>query len=380
MNVMEKLSKLFKPRNDGKVQFWEVEVDEGRYRTRHGIEGGKVTTANWTICQPKNVGKANETTAEEQAEREAKALHTQKLEKGYTESMEEASKGEKLIFTPMLAKNYKDREKHLNFDSQTYCVQPKLDGIRCVVNKDGMFSRNGKTFTSCPHIFDKLKPVFDKYPDFIFDGELYADKFKNDFNKICKLAKRTNLKPEDLEATKENLQYWLYDCCTEDASMGFSSRFGLLKQIILAFNLIEDDSPIKLTETKTIKDKQEVDTYFDQFISEGYEGLMFRDSQSAYEQKRSNGLLKKKEFQTDEYEIISVEEGVGNRAGTAGYMWLTNGKDKFKSNIKGNFEWLSELLKNKDVVVGRMATVRYANLTPDGIPRFGFVIGIRDYE
>ena len=37
-------------------------------------------------------------------------------------------------------------------------------------------------------------------------------------------------------------------------------------------------------------------------------------------------------------------------------------------------------LKNKDKYIGKRATIRYFQLTPDGIPRFPYAVGFRDYE
>jgi hypothetical protein len=38
------------------------------------------------------------------------------------------------------------------------------------------------------------------------------------------------------------------------------------------------------------------------------------------------------------------------------------------------------LLIDKAELVGKIVTVKYFCLTPDGIPRFPFVIAVRDYE
>ena len=38
------------------------------------------------------------------------------------------------------------------------------------------------------------------------------------------------------------------------------------------------------------------------------------------------------------------------------------------------------LLEQADELIGKEATVKYFNLTPDGVPRFPYVIAIRDYE
>ena len=112
----------------------------------------------------------------------------------------------------------------------------------------------------------------------------------------------------------------------------------------------------------------------------GYEGQMVR-LDSIYENKRSKSLLKRKEFRDEEFQILDVIEGDGNKSGMAASMLLCNDRDqKFNSNIKGDRTYLRELLKNKDSLIGKRATVKYFNLTPDGIPRFPYVIAIRDYE
>ena len=100
-----------------------------------------------------------------------------------------------------------------------------------------------------------------------------------------------------------------------------------------------------------------------------------------YENKRSKTLLKRKEFQDGEYTILGWKEGVGNRAGTIGHFkFETEGGAEFSSNVKGNFEYLADLLKQADELIGKSATIKYFSLTPDGVPRFPYVIAIRDYE
>jgi hypothetical protein len=49
---------------------------------------------------------------------------------------------------------------------------------------------------------------------------------------------------------------------------------------------------------------------------------------------------------------------------------------RFKSNVKCSWEEGSQLLKDKNNLIGKTATVKYFNLTPDGIPRFPYVINI----
>jgi DNA ligase-1 len=116
---------------------------------------------------------------------------------------------------------------------------------------------------------------------------------------------------------------------------------------------------------------------YEKYVDEGYEGQMVR-TDGPYENKRSKYLLKRKEFQDSEFKILDIVEGVGNKSGMAGNMVFKNHKGiEFHSNIKGTRLYLKELLKNKNKLIGKTATVKYFNLTPeDEIPRFPYVINI----
>ena len=86
------------------------------------------------------------------------------------------------MIKPMLA--YKVDKKPVDWSEKVF-MQPKLDGVRCVISKDGAFSRTGKPWLNIDHILSDLKPVFKRYPDLILDGELYNHDLKSDFEKIA---------------------------------------------------------------------------------------------------------------------------------------------------------------------------------------------------
>jgi hypothetical protein len=81
---------IYKRTSTGAVQIWygELDRDNGRYRTSSGQQSGKITTSEWTQCQPKNVGRANATSAGEQAECELEAMYEKRLAREYHESIE----------------------------------------------------------------------------------------------------------------------------------------------------------------------------------------------------------------------------------------------------------------------------------------------------
>jgi DNA ligase-1 len=109
-------------------------------------------------------------------------------------------------------------------------------------------------------------------------------------------------------------------------------------------------------------------------LEKGFEGLMLNTYDGEYENKRSKNILKYKKFQDNEYEIIDIVEGCGNRTGMFGYAVLKIEDKTFRANARGNEDFYKNLLKDKNKYIGKKATVRYQNLTPEGIPRFPVIV------
>jgi DNA ligase-1 len=362
-----KLETIYKKTKTGATQEWTIEVVGNKYRTHSGQVGGIITTNEWTIVYGKNEGKVNATTDSEQCMKEAVAKRTKKLESGYFENIKHINKQQ--YFEPMLASKWEDSKNKITYPIFS---QPKLDGIRCIVTKDGMFSRNGKPIISAPHIRESLSEVFDVYPDMILDGELYADKFANDFNKIVSLVKKSKPTDADLKESKKNIQYWIYDL--PDNNIQFGDRCDRLHNLFNTFDSFSKHC-IEVETTLCMSEDAVMDLY-EGYVDAGFEGQMLRLN-GKYENKRSKNLMKHKSFIDEEYTIKGIVEGEGNRTGTAGYMVFETADGKpFKSNVKGTWEETAEMLKNKKKLIGKQATIKYFNLTPDGIPRFPYVINI----
>jgi DNA ligase-1 len=359
-----KLETIYKSTKGGKVQEWTIEVVGNKYRTISGQTDGKKVTNEWTIVYGKNEGRANATTDKEQCMKEAIAKRTKKLESGYFENIKHIHKQQ--YFEPMLAAKWEDSKDKIQYPIYS---QPKLDGIRCILTKDGMFSRNGKEIISAPHIRKALDKLFKYEPDLILDGELYADKYANDFNAIVSLVKKTKPTDTDLKQSEKNIEYHVYDIPSVDDT--FKERCIELDEIALDF-----PKCVKQVETHIVNNEGEVTEWYEDYVGRGYEGQMLR-TDGVYENKRSKNLLKHKSFVDEEYEIVDVCEGEGNRTGTVGYMVFETADGKtFKSNVKGSFNEVKEMWKNRKQLIGKEATVKYFNLTPDGIPRFPYVINI----
>lgn len=351
---------LYKYTTRNQVQQWQIFVDGDRFYTQEGLTGGTITQSAPTVCVGKNTGKANATSPEEQAIKEAKAKWDKKVAGGYNEVLSDEAK----FFAPMLAQELSKYTKLL-FTVPTF-IQPKLDGVRAINQNNTLTSRNGKPFITCPHLYQ------DQH---IFDGELYNHEYHNDFNRIISLVKRGSPTDEELAETKEKVQYWVYDLPSHDGV--FSERYDALVR------LQRPSSAFVLVPTYQVHSIEEIENYHIQFLAEGYEGSMIRLDRGGYENKRSKQLLKKKDFIDEEFLIIGAEEGVGSRAGTVGAFVLQHDTDPdktFNSNVKGEFSYVAELWRDRDKYINTKATVKYFNRTPiqeDGsgdLPRFPYIV------
>ncbi len=358
----------------GAILEWDIVVIEDGYYTITGQQGGKKITSSITKCVPKNSGKKNATTAEQQAIAEAEAKWKKKIKSGYWESAKDIDKSG--FYQCQLAHKWEDHKDDVDWTNGVY-VSPKMDGLRCIITKAGAYSRNGNPFVAFPHILRELEPLFQKYPDLILDGEVYTHKFRDNFNKIISLAKKSKPTPEDIVESEQHLEYWIFDC--PSCPGGYHERYSWLHDVILKnyFN----NKWIKLCIHKIMRSPSDLEKQLTYYLENGFEGLMVNVYDGVYEQKRSKNILKYKLFQDCEAEIIDIIEGTGNRSGMFGnaILKLSNGK-VFDSSARGNQDFYRRLLKEKAELIGKQATVRFQNYTPDGKPRFGVIHSIRDYE
>jgi ATP-dependent DNA ligase len=369
---MSQLGKtLYKRSTAGKLLEWSVFVEGDSFYGVHGqVDGQKVSDAP-TVCTPKNVGRSNETTAEEQALLEAKAKYDKKISiNNYCENKADADKKK---FTVTLAHRF-DKFKHKL--PELVFASPKLDGIRCYITKDGAFSRNGKRFVSTKFIEEDLKEFFEGDPEAILDGELYNHDYKDNFPELVALIKREkNFTAEQWSRIEKDLEFHVFDIYfPESPNAMFMGRFQILD------SNFQDEKRIKPVEQRMIRKEDYKETY-SEYMNGGYEGMMLRDPKSIYEMKRSYKLLKVKEFDDAEFEVVDILEGQGNRAGMAGKLVvsLPNG-ETCESGLRGNQAYFTQLLAKKKETIGKKATINYFGYTPDGKLRFPVCVAIRDYE
>jgi len=367
---MKTFKTLYRQASTGRVVQWTISVKKNEVITEYGLVDGKLQTTTDIVKEGKNIGRSNETTPEGQALLQAEQNFEAKLKEGYVEDKKLAASTKNTLdaVEPMLAHPIEKKEKYVTYPA---LAQPKLDGLRCIaIMKKGkvkLFSRTQKEYTTLPHLVEEIERQFKDYPDIILDGELYNHKLKKDFNKITSVIKR-----DEIHENHTIIQYHIYDVV---APGDYPTRIQPL-----AYSL-EGSKYLLRVETVPISSRDELEQYQANCVERGYEGCMYRSIEGLYEHKRSPYLLKVKTFQDAEYLIVDVEEGKGKLMGRVGafYCELNDGsKRRFKASPAVDLETKKEMWENHKTYIGKWATIKYQNLTPDNCPRFPIFKAVRD--
>ena len=370
----EVFPEIYKKDSTGKIRTWCMELDGNKHRTIAGVQGGNLVTSKWTVAVGKNIGKANETSDDEQALNEIEALYIKKLSVDYHESIDDIQVAK--TFKPMLATEYSKRKDKIDWVNDRVLMNPKLDGIRCIATKDGLFSRNGKEIVSSPHIAKELEDFFEMYPEIVLDGELYNHDLKDDFNKIVSLVRKTKPTKNDLTETAQLVEYHIYDIAAGPISE--QNYFERSQELDVLFTLRGYPmNKLKLVPTSIVRSEQECEIMHAEYLSEGYEGSMVRLPAPYELGKRSNSLIKYKNFDDQEFRVIGFEEGVGNFVGLPKVILieLPDGSSA-KATMTGTRESLAEIKENFDDYINKAATVQFFGWTKDGQLRFPIVKAI----
>ena len=278
---------------------------------------------------------------------------------------------------PMLA--YPVSKKPIDYSKPVF-IQPKLDGVRCLIQTDPYkikvvaYSRTGKVWKNIDHILNELIPFFSHHPNVILDGELYNHDLRDNFEKIISLVRKTKPTDEDrLEASKKT-QFHCYDII--DENMAFVERMAFIYKNVPQSYCIEHVTTTRVATESSAK------VFHQENLDNGYEGSIVRTNDT-YHCNRSHNLRKFKDFSDAEAYIVGYEEGKGKRVGTLG-KFIMQDEDGNKFGCppgKGyNYKEMKDMLDNIHKYMGQTATFTYFERTKKGSYRHPLFKTIRDYE
>ncbi len=281
---------------------------------------------------------------------------------------------------PMLA--YPVSAKPIDYNKPTF-IQPKLDGVRCVIQYERRaqpredvvvaYSRTGKEWKNINHILAQLKPFFQKYPNVILDGELYNHDFKDDFEQIISMVRKTKPTPEARVKSAENVQFHCYDII--DEKLPFDQRIEFVNESLM---LLGDS--IYTVDTDWIDSEIEAKVKHQTNLNYGYEGSIVRTN-DVYKCGRSWNLRKFKDFHDAEAMLIDWVEGKGKRRGTIGkFKAVDEDGNVFGMPVMDKFKYLQENFEEMKTWLGKTATFTYFERTKADSYRHPLFKCIRNYE
>lgn len=247
-------------------------------------------------------------------------------------------------------------------------VEPKLDGIRLVSRVESgvctMKSRAGKTITNFD---DTIGKVLSTFPDGVYDGEVLDDDF---------IALMRQVHRKEANVTQSYLTLFdvvpLAEWDQQKGITKFKDRRKMLEQILTN----NDNSFVRLGEQVELRNNQsDVRTYHDQCFARGFEGAMAKDPDSPYCFGRGDAVLKIKDTLESDCPVVGFQEGEGKYVGMLGALLvdfegvIVDVGTGLKDHVR------KEVWDNKDFYLGKIAEIRYQEITEKGsmrFPRFRF--------
>lgn len=204
-------------------------------------------------------------------------------------------------------------------------VEPKLDGVRTIAIKDAkgnlkLLSRNGKELENFAEIERALVKL---PPDTVLDGEVIAP---SGFAALMSRAKAKRGKHDDVP-----IEYHVFDgmsaqeWATQSCQLYLRTRQGFISNA-LTFTGIE----VQQVPSKMVTTPAEVERVYQDFVNQGYEGVMLKDPGGKYTFKRNATWQKLKPFDTVDLQVVDLIEGTGKYVGMLGAI-KANGDHDGKS-------------------------------------------------
>jgi DNA ligase-1 len=207
----------------------------------------------------------------------------------------------------------------------------------------------------------------------VLDGELYSDTLT--FQQFVGLVRKKKHNAAEKLLLRQ-VRFWVYDIVNNKP---FEERKNDIGQLFCEYKDVW--SHIDQLPTFECETKEQLKEFHARFVEEGKEGLIIRNKAGLYQlAARSKDLQKYKEFEDAEFTVVEFTDGVGSEKGLVIWVCETEDKRKFSVRPRGSHEERAEIFNDAESYVGKKLTVRYQELTEDGIPRFPVGIAFRDYE
>ena len=268
-------------------------------------------------------------------------------------------------------------------------VQLKYDASRIIIFVNELYvtyrTRNGKFYDIQNPELDKefieiYKSISAGYPELkngiVFDGEIYQvdyntmrPKSRQVSNGVAtKLIKSTASKQE-----QQDIGITLWDCVAyKDFQAGLSKipYYVRLNQLKIPFTYQPDKfNHIFLVENKVCRNEEEILTTAEKLIAQGEEGVIVKDINGIWENKRSKFALKIKDENEADLLVTDVIEGTGKYKGQIGSLICQSSDGNVKVSV-GSGLTDDDRKKQPSEFIGRIIAVKY-NMIIDNASKNG---------
>jgi len=269
------------------------------------------------------------------------------------------------------------------FESIKYpaLVQTKMDGMRAniIIDSEGIVdvrSRNGKQISLDSHFDEFVKNIFYKSPTLenldtfhgaVLDGELLVLD-ENDLyildrktgNGILNKAVKGTITPEETK----RVRFACWDLIPlEDFKAGISpipyfDRVAVLKERMEQVYNAQENHLISILQTETVGSYAECEEIFNEALAEGEEGVIVKNGDSPWEDKRSKYQVKMKAELEADLLVEGVVEGTGKYEGLVGSLVCTTKDGNLKVNVGSGLSD-EQRKKDPDEYIGKIISVKY---------------------
>ena len=256
----------------------------------------------------------------------------------------------------------KHEEKLVNKVKFPAIVQKKEDGMRFnAIVREGKCefrSRNGKEIQLLGRLENEFICMANGI-DVVFDGELLVTSDdgildRQTGNGILNKANKGTISAA--EADKVVAHIWdmipyMYFIDGE-YNKPYVDRLTTLGKITFS-------EKIKLVDTQIVVSLVDAQLVFEDYLAKGFEGIILKDGQSIWENKRSKGQIKFKGEEECDLRIVDVEPGTGKYAGMLGAIVCESSDGILRVSVGSGFSDAQRTEYKRDNLLGKIVAVKY---------------------